>query len=78
MHEAEADKHQKEADKLKLSAKRAKDNFETLKNLEGEINPKSEDKLKSVTQVAEKAMLAAESKVNQLESKSTEAKNDAL
>lgn len=78
MHEAEADKHQKEADKLKASAKRAKDNFETLKKLEGEVNPKSEDKLKSVTQVAEKAMLAAESKVNQLESKSTEAKNDAL
>jgi hypothetical protein len=32
--------------------------------LEGEVNPKSEDKLKQVTQAAEKAMLAAESKVN--------------
>jgi hypothetical protein len=35
-----------------------------LKNLEGEVNPKSDDKLKAVTVVAEKAMLAAESKVN--------------
>jgi hypothetical protein len=52
--------------------------LEILKNLEGEVNPKSEEKLKEVTKVAEKAALAAESKVNQLEEKSTEARNQAL
>jgi len=32
--------------------------------LSGEVNPKSEDKLKEVTDAAEKAMLAADSKVS--------------
>ena len=78
LHEKEAEKHAEEAEKLKPAAQRAKASYEKLKGLEGEVNPKSEKKLKAVTEAAEKTMLAAESKVNQLQGKSQDAANAAL
>jgi len=78
LHEKEAEKHAKEAKKLQPAAQRAKDNYERLKGLEGEVNPTSDKKLKAVTEAAEKTFLAAESKVNQLQGKSQDAANTAL
>lgn len=48
----DAKKHEAEAEKVQHSLESAKESYEKLKGLQGEVNPQSEEKLKKITETA--------------------------